>query len=484
MNVHHLATKLASGAVALALVSAAQAQPAFVPSAEPGEPASAQPGAAPGGAAEQNAPSGMWERDALTGEWGGLRPRLEEHGIKLGLQEQSEVWSNVSGGERRGVTYDGLTTASLAIDLEKAIGWTGASIFTNAFQIHGRGPTPNLVDNLQSVSGIEADRATRLFDLYFEQSLLSDKLSFRIGQEGADEEFMVSKYGAIFLNGSFGFPALAALDLPSGGPNYPFAALFVRAKYQVTDQLTLLTGAYNGDPTGQGEGTPQQRDPSGTSFRLGDGVFAIAELWYDINKDPEGGGLPGTYKIGGWYNSRNFRDQLVDTSGRSLALPDSTGLGQSHWNNYAGYVVADQMVWRGPGGSDQGIRVFGRVSVAPSDRNLVNVDAIGGVTQEGLIPGRPDDVFGIGVAYVHIGDKAQQFGRDLVTYTGFGQPFRNNETVLEATYMLPITPWWTLQADLQYVANPGAGIPNEFDGFTRYPLKNATVLGLRATVVF
>ena len=35
------------------------------------------------------------------------------------------------------------------------MGWTGGSFFANAYQLHGSGPTPNLVGSLQPVSGIE-----------------------------------------------------------------------------------------------------------------------------------------------------------------------------------------------------------------------------------------------------------------------------------------------------------------------------------------
>ena len=48
----------------------------------------------------------------------------------------------------------------------------------------------------------------------------------RVGQEGANDEFMISQYGALFVNASFGFPGMAAGALPSGGANYPLATPF------------------------------------------------------------------------------------------------------------------------------------------------------------------------------------------------------------------------------------------------------------------
>ena len=48
------------------------------------------------------------DRETLTGDWGGVRTRLEAAGITLGVQEQSEVWANLTGGLRTGTAADGL----------------------------------------------------------------------------------------------------------------------------------------------------------------------------------------------------------------------------------------------------------------------------------------------------------------------------------------------------------------------------------------
>jgi porin len=53
--------------------------------------------------------------------------------------------------------------------------------------------------------------------------------------------------------------------------------------------------------------------------------------------------------------------------------------------------------------------------------------------------------------------------------------------VIEATYRLRLTPWFKVQPDLQYVINPGAGIPTPQ---SPTPLKNALVAGIRVPVDF
>ena len=91
---------------------------------------------------------------------------------------------------------------------------------------------------------------------------------------------MLTEYGGLFLNSSFGFPALPALDLPSGGPNYPLATPFVRGQFPPSNEFTLLGAVYNGNPASAGTGDPQLRDLHGTAFRLNDHTLSFAELWY------------------------------------------------------------------------------------------------------------------------------------------------------------------------------------------------------------
>jgi porin len=412
---------------------------------------------------------------------GDIRSGLADAGVRFGLQEQSEVWGNLVGGLKTGAVYDGLTTASAALDLDKLAGWSGAKFFTNGFWIHGRGPSANLVGNLQLVSNIEATRSIKLYDLWLEQMLADKRLSIRIGQEGANDEMMVTQYGALFLNSSFGFPGLPAADLPSGGPNYPLATPFVRLRYRATDALTFTGAVFNGDPAPPGKGDPQLRDRHGTAFRLNDHTLSFAELWYATDLASRAGGLPGMYKLGAWYSSSHFPDQLHDTGGRSLADPESTGIPGSRSGDFAVYGIIDQLLWRQQGTEDQGLGVFLQVMGAPSEFNFSNLFIESGLNWKGPFNSRPMDSLGLGVSYLGISPALQKLGRDIGRFTGSGTSFRGNETVVEATYLFQVTPWWTLQADAQFVINPSAGIPTTANPT---PLKNALIFGMRATLTF
>jgi porin len=337
------------------------------------------------------------------------------------------------------------------------------------------------VGNLQLVSSLEATPDTKLYALWLEQTLMDGRLTIRIGQEGANDQMMISQYGALFLNSSFGFPPLAAVDLPSGAPNYPLATPFVRAQFKATDAVTLSAAVFNGDPAPEGPGDPQLRDRGGDAFRLNDHVFAVSEVWYSINQGDSATGLPGTYKLGAWYHSGHFADQLIDTSGLSLANPASTGVPRAHSTGFAAYIMGDQMIWQQDTDKGRGIGVFLQVMGAPGQFNLSNVFFMAGMNWTGPFASRPNDTLGLGVSYLGISPAKRRFGSDVIAFTGSGSPFATNETVLEATYQFQLAPWLTLQPDLQVVLNPGAGIPS---ASSVTPLNNDLIAGVRTGIVF
>jgi porin len=59
----------------------------------------------------------------------------------------------------------------------------------------------------------------------------------------------------------------------------------------------------------------------------------------------------------------------------------------------------------------------------------------------------------------------------------------DQETVLELNYLAQVTPWLTVQPDIQYIVNPGGLVPNPNlpNGGTT---EDALVLGARTTIAF
>ena len=103
------------------------------------------------------------------------------------------------------------------------------------FVIYGRGLSRNYINNLATISEIEALPDQRLYNAYFEQSFFNDRLNIRAGQQAADVEFFDSQTDDLFINGTFGWPAIKATNLPAGGPAPPIAVPGIRIKAALTE---------------------------------------------------------------------------------------------------------------------------------------------------------------------------------------------------------------------------------------------------------
>jgi porin len=473
---------------AAATSSSAVAAPAVQPEFAEQPVAAAAPSTSPSDSGPLGFLSTASRSSNLLGDMWGLRPALSKYGMTLTAVENSELFGNVSGGVRQGLEYNGLTTATLQMDTQRAFGLNGGLFNASALQIHGGNLSASNLYTLQTASGIEADRATRLWELWYQQKF-GDTLDVKIGQQSLDQEFMVSQNASYFINTMFGWPMLPSADLPGGGPAYPLSALGIRARAHVTDSVTILAGVFNGSPVSNNTGDPQLRNPYGVSFPLNGGILAIAELQFaypgsgTLVKANEEDPLARTYKIGVWYDSESFADLRYDNTGLSLANPASTGIAANHRGDYAIYAVADQMIWRSED-PDRNINAFIRPMFTPlQDRNLISFSVNAGVTMHEPILGRDDDTAGVGVNFAQVSSGATGLDQDTAffNFPAFS-PVRHNETVLEATYQYQVMPWWQIQPDVQYVLNPGAGIVNSYDPMQK--LKNELVFGLRTNITF
>ena len=431
------------------------------------------------------------DRSTLLGDMAGLRPALDKLGVTLAIQEDDEVLGNPSGGVRRGAEYDGLTTMTLTLDTGKAFGWEGGTFNISALQIHGRDFSDDNLHVLQLASDIEAANATRLWELWYQQTFLGGKADIKIGQQSVDQEFLVSQFAYFFMNAATGWPVLTSENLYGGGPAYPLSSLGVRLRGHPSDAITVLAGVFDDNPPGGPfSNDAQVRGPeaAGARFNLGTGALFIAELQYAANqppadaKAPQPVGLPGTYKIGAYYDTGSFPDQRFDDTGVSLASPSSTGIPRMHHGNFGMYMMVDQTVWRPDPKGPRALGAFLRVMGAPPDMNLVSLSANAGLNLKAPLPGRDADIFGIGYGVARISDRAIALDADTVLFTGADLPIRSAEHYIEISYQAQLTGWWHLQPDFQYFINPGGGLPNPNAPGQR--TRNAAVLGLRSTIAF
>ena len=435
--------------------------------------------------------------DYGTGTWLGARTGLEDKGLTIFGGYTAEVWGNTTGGLKRGAVYTGLLDFGAELDLEKLIGWKGASVSTTWLWLSGRDASEDLVGNFLTISNIAGFNTLRMLELWFQQDFFQREddgpagLSIRVGQFTADSEFVISDYGALFTNGTFGWPAFLYTNIPAGGPGYPMGALGLRVAANPWDWLTLQSAVFEGNVFDQNV----NRHGFRWDLNANQGYFWLNELQVRWNQsNPKR--LPGQAKFGAWFHTADFADPFHDEDGIPLADEDSSGNPLTHPWNYGFYWILDQMLYREPGkaesiasglstdgksvasskastaaeeeASDQGLGWFGRIAFGPQDRNFVGFYVESGLVYTGAIPTRDEDQVGVGFAYAQLTDGARRT-LELEGSRGVGA-----EMVLEVTYQLNLTKWLYVKPNAQFIINPGG----------TQDLGNAFVIGSRVSVNF
>ncbi|MBR0696163.1 carbohydrate porin [Bradyrhizobium lablabi] len=427
-----------------------------------------------------------WLAPGWFNEW---HDGLAAKGLNFGATYIADNMGNVSGGIARGATHLGRFDFSVDADLEKLFGWTGGRFYANTYEIYGRGLSRNYVLNLATLSETEALPDTRLYNAYFEQGFFNNALNIRAGQQAADVEFFDSETDDLFINGTFGWPAIKATNLPAGGPAPPIAVPGIRVKAALSDKITAFGAVFNGNAARPGDGDPQLRDNHGLAFRINDPPWIIGQVHFDYEIDVGGRPLSGNFTPGAWRHFGQFDDQRFTAQGLSIADPDGTGIPAKRRGNSGIYAVLEQVLYRPPSVTEKGasaslpgVTAFGRVAYSPPDRNLIDLYLDGGIGFVGFTPGRARDRFGMAVAYMRISNAVRNLDIDTRFFSGLSSPVRSNETLIELIYEAHIKPGWLLAPYFQYVFRPSGGIPNPNDPSGLSRIGDAAVFGLTSTL--
>ena len=391
-------------------------------------------------------PETFWRRDTLLGDPRGWRNAMENQGFELTPAYTGEVMGNPSGGMKQGTVYDHSVNLPLTVYLDKLVnGWDGGTVHANALWIAGRSLSADYVGDISGASNIAGYDTVRLQEFWFQQTFWSMRASLKFGLVAADAEFFTSDTASLFINGTFGAFTLVGANLPNP-PVYPMATPAVRFLIQPVPPFYFQSGIYYGNTGAQNE----NKNGLDFNFNSNDGALIFSEIGWLVNQAAGDRGLVGTYKIGSFVHTANFADW-------------QTGAGEGA--NYGVYGVADQEIYRHDGKS---ISFFTRGGGAPEDVNTIAWYVDGGFNFSGFVPGRLLDTAGVAMA-------CSSFSHDFsdAQVSGGSRPY-NTESVLEATYKIQVSPWWTVQPDFQYIFTPSGE-----DGS-----HNATILGLRTTVAF
>ncbi len=365
-------------------------------------------------------------------------------GLTINVSETADYVSVTNGGLDQKDSFVGLLRLEMTLNTQKAGWYTGGEFYVQGINAQGGlKPTDELVGDLQAVNNNAAPRTTRLFQAWYQQHWWDDRLAFLAGLHDLASDFMVSDYASLYLNDAFGPSTTLTANVPSSV--YPLAAPAARIKIKPLEDIEILAGVYDGDP-----GDPDINEHSThISLKSQDGLLGIAEgAWH--YKIP--GDMSGTIKAGAWHHSGNFSD---------VSAVDGNGDPVKHDDNYGGYAIIDQMIYRER--DEQGLGIFFRGAGAPQNRNTVDRHICAGFNYTGLIPKRDIDVLGIAFTDSSLSNKLKE-----------SNGFKRSETTFEGTYQINISDHFFIQPDFQYVLGPSAD-PS---------IKNASVFTLRTQINF
>lgn len=327
---------------------------------------------------------------------------------------------SAGGSERDGPAALGRIALLADADLQRLVGIRSAKAHVSVIDIFGTGLSASRIDNLAAVSGIEAEPALRLNQLWIEFGLGSAG-RFRIGKFPASQDFAVSDTASFFINASFGWPASFASDLPQGGPSWPLASPGGMLKLNPSSGWTLSAAVFAGKPAGMDTTDPQRHDGHGFgAFNLAGKPFVIVEAARKV-------GNAATVKLGGWLHFNRF--------GLLHAQPGNVA------PNWSIYGLAD---WRVAGAADskRQLSVFVRATLSPDDRNPVPIYLDFGATLSSPFKSRPDDVVGLAFANARL---SSRLGPPVST---------SGEKVVEFSYSAALPRGLKVQPNLQLIIDP------------------------------
>ena len=435
-------------------------------------------------------PFNLLRQSEILGDGFGYRKWASDQGIVLTAQSTSDLFGNTTGGAGTGTTYSGLLNLGLAIDLQKAVGWEGASFKCTWLWLYGTDVSSKYVGNALTVSGVAGNPAFRCYELWFQQNFLNDAISLRGGMLGVDTEFMVSDTANLFINSTFGPPALFTLNMPNGGPTYPMATPGVRLAVQPTSWLTIRSVIAQANPFSQ------QQNARGFNWNLGPngGLLSLSEVAASWNQSSSATALPGTAKAGFWVQTGMDQETSQEPSGDDVfnfGSPEARAYGSGFYGiiDQQLYNVSEEVISTQGGGSGKnplpveenpqpvsssstftgkGLSSFARIGFSPEPGSQVGFYSDAGLVYTGLIPTRDADKLGVAFGYAQMGSQYASLG------SSSGVPGVGYEAVAELSYAMQFSPAISIQPDLQYILHPG--------GTQQYG--NALAVGVRAVVNF
>lgn len=379
------------------------------------------------------------------------------------LAYTGEAAAMLGGGEDSGSAYAGQAMVGLDVDLDKAMGWSGATLKAYVINRHGTNLVNSSLGSSTSVQEIYGGQGTRLANLTIEQKLLDDRLVLEAGRSVANIHFLGSDLCQYFQgNSACGNPTYVFRT--SSFTWWPVSSWMADAKAWVTPQVYVHVGAYQIDPSQAQDGEHGLR----WSTREATGwIVPYAVGW----QSPADARHKAMYELGGWQDNAPYRDPLYDATG-TPAVQSGQEYASRHGRSGM-YARFEQQV-SGPDAM-HGLTVFGAVLKGTSGQLIEDWFAQAGVVHKGTFARRPQDDVAFVITRQQYSDAALENLRlARAAAGGVGTP-PSGQTMMELSYGIAINPHLRIAPSLHYVMHP-----DQFNAPGRLrDLPNAWVAGLR-----
>ena len=367
---------------------------------------------------------------AGTGELGRLLGLDPESGLRLGGVLVSNGNYLISGGNAPGTTsFNNLLVTDLDADLERLAHIPGASFGTALLRFDGQpsNQQAGVVTGYNGLTGAPPLDRTELYELWWRQSFFSDKLVVRIGKTVPTYDFGNVVRPVPVQDLSLQIPAVSGLlytpvfvnpTILGALPGYYNSAYGITATVAPTERFYVSFGGYDGNGA-RGKQTGLQAAPTFNGYRFQIGETGTAWLLGPDN-------LPGAFAVGGWNQTG-----VLSTQQGTVTQNGTHGV----------YTFASQRLWRGErDGDSRGVSGFVQLG-ANDSRTMLATRYVGlGVTAFGMVPGRPIDSLGAGVAWSRL---------------NHNQNFRSDEALLQFYDQIQVIGNVYLQPTLTLSPNPG-----------------------------
>lgn len=394
---------------------------------------------------------------------------LAERGISVLGSYTGEAAGAVSGGNGTGGGYAGQIFFGSDVDFSKFAGWDGAKLRVYFASRHGNNVAQARIGNSTSIQEIFGSQTTRLANFTLEQKLFDGRLDLEAGRTVANIHFLDSQLCNYFqTNSACGNPTFVFRT--SGFTYWPVSSWGGDARAWLTPSLYLHAGVFEVNPRRAVD------SDHGFEWGLGGATGVNVPVAIGYKTDAAHDRLPRLYELGGWYDSSTYSDPRDDANGVPAVL---SGLPYDERRGRSGlFARFEQQLTRPDPGSDRGFVLFGAALLGTSGALVEDHFFELGFVQKGTFPGREHDSLAFVVTQQHYSDRAIENLSLARAAAGGGDPLHHQQTIMELSYGIEVSPWLRIAPNLHYIIDPDSlNAPTR-----RRNLPNAFAVGMRIDI--